>query len=72
MKNNLKRLAVIMRIFPEGTFYSIGMHEYGITLQGKYSADTVRLARKLKFTNGRIDSSGYAEFSRGNIELTLT
>ena len=72
MKNNLKRLAAIMGMFPENAFYSNTITEYDVALQGKLDTKTIKKAQELKFQNTGIDKEGYVLFTRGDIRITLT
>ena len=71
MKNNLRRLNAIMKLFPENSFYTVAATEYGVSCQGRYNANTVLLARKLKFTFS-ISESGYTDGKRGYYNICLT
>lgn len=73
MKENLRRLQLIFRLTrlkPE-MFYSINVTESGLHFQGKFSGEKVNEVKKL-FTNFCLSSNGYVEFSRCNLEITLT
>lgn len=74
MKENLKKLALIFRftmLKPE-MFYSISVSSFTISLQASYSSDFARTCQKL-FKKSEISSdSGFIEFKRNNIRITLT
>jgi hypothetical protein len=71
MKANYRRLAIIMKWFPDA-FYTITFSEFGITLQGYFSPIVIKNARLHKFTHELVDENGYLNMSRGNVEITLT
>jgi len=73
MKNNLKRINVLLEMFPVDSFYTININQSGISLQGVYNSDILLLARKNKFIHGSLcDINGYVEMRRDNICITLT
>ena len=73
MKNNLKKINVLLEMFPVNSFYSIATTQLEISLQGKYNSDIVLLARKNKFINESLCKiNGYVKMRRGNICITLT
>ena len=60
-----------MRLFGYKNFYSVGATEYGVTMQGAFSADVAKRAKGLRFSQA-IEDNGYIRLKRGNIEITLT
>ena len=73
MKNQLRRLKVLLNMFPEDAFYTISIKESSISLQGDYKSENVLLAQKCKFSNAGICGvNGYLQMQRGNIEIILT
>ena len=71
MKDNIRRLQWCLRLFGYKSFYSVGAKEYGVTMQGFFSADVAKKAKSLRFYQ-EIDDNGYIRLKRGNIEITLT
>ena len=73
MKNNMRRLIAVLKLFPETAFYSVEANDYGVKLQGKYKASIIKVARMVKFKNESIrKNNGYIEMNRGKIEIVLT
>jgi len=52
-------------------FYTIGLSEYGISLQGTFHRHKVMFFQGMRFSF-EFDGCGYATFIRGNIKVTLT
>jgi hypothetical protein len=71
MKDNIRRLQWCLRLFGYKNFYSVGATEYGVTMQGFFSADVAKKAKSLRFSQA-VDDNGYIRFKRDNIEITLT
>ena len=71
MKDNLKRLNFLLKIFGHETFYVCTIWEDEIRMQGKYSDEAVRIAKKLRFLQS-VDTNGYAILERGNYHIILT
>ena len=72
MKNNLKRLQVLLTLLNIDIFYSIGVSEYNLTLQGFFKSESVKVILKNKFKQLPISEHGYMEFERDDIKITLT
>jgi hypothetical protein len=71
MKNNLRRLNAIMKLFPENVFYSNTITEYECRLQGRFSQSTIARMKEIKFVVA-IDQDGYVRGERGYYTITLT
>ena len=73
MKTQLKRLNKIfaLTILSVSDFYSIGITESGIILQGHYNSDLVK-RMKLKKSHFVITDNGYLSAHRKNIQIVLT
>ena len=71
MKNNLRRLNRIVKLFPENAFYTCSITDYGVTLQGKFNPQIILKAQELRFT-GLIMANGYMQWIRGCYSITLT
>jgi len=72
MKENLRRLQVLSTLIDIELFYTIGVSDNGITLQGFFKPTTVQLILKNKFKQAPVSPNGYMELERGNIKITLT
>jgi len=72
MKNNYRRLGVILGLFPKNAFYTCTVDDYGVKCQGTLDSNTIILANKLKFAGTIYYEKGWNLFNRGNIEITLT
>jgi len=73
MKKQLRKLDLLFRftkLTPE-MFYSIGISEYVIKLQGHFNSDNAIIIKKL-FGNPKIEDSGFLDFSKNDISVTLT
>lgn len=71
MKENLRRLRLLILIFPCELFYNISVSEYDIKLQGKISTKIIQKANKLGFKYDTYDD-GYICLIRGIYKLILT
>jgi hypothetical protein len=71
MKDNIRRLQWCLKLFGYKNFYSVGATEYGVTMQGVFSADVAKKAKSLRFSQ-EINDNGYIILKRGNIEIILT
>ena len=74
METQLKKLSRISKIECLNPFlyYSITINEGGIQLQGKFHGELVLQLTEL-FGKGKIDGgTGYVNFYRSNIKITLT
>jgi hypothetical protein len=72
MKNHLRRLKIILKIFNENDFYAITLNEGLMHLQGHFDGKLVEKAFKYKFKNTEEYPNGYFELKRGVYEITLT
>lgn len=70
MKNNLRRLKWILRIFGIEKFFSISCDNYSITLYCYFKTDIVKKAQLLKFEY-TIESNGMLQFTRGNYVIIM-
>ena len=71
MKDNLKRLNAILKVFNMNDFYTINIGAYEIVLQGHFNADIVKSCLKLKFEKN-FDLNGYLEFRRHCYRIVMT
>lgn len=71
MEDNIRRLKWCLRLFGYKNFYSVGATEYGVTMQGVFSADVAKKAKNLRFSQA-VDDNGYIRLKRGNIQIVLT
>lgn len=71
MKNNLRRLNAIMKIFGD-VFYDVGIDSYTIKLQGNYKPETIVKAMTYKFNVGACKRTGFILLTRGIYSITLT
>lgn len=72
MKTYLRFFNRIIKIFPDDSFYTCSVDNFGCAFQGKYSPETILFAQKLKFTVTEITVSGYIELKRKKLKITLT
>ena len=70
MKNNFRRTIAVLKLFKENAFYSITFTEFDIKLQGKYTCETVKIAKAARF-NGTVDGTGYVYLTRGLYTIVL-
>ena len=71
MKENLRRLNRIVKIFGADSFYVVSATEYNVRLQGLFKNKTMLKAAELKFV-GKIEESGYLSLTRGKYTMVLT
>lgn len=71
MKDNARKLRLMLRRIDPNLFYVITIHNGIISFQGKFNPQVVIYLRNHKFVNS-ISINGYVEFSRSNIKVTLT
>jgi hypothetical protein len=70
MKDNLRKLRLILRIFPAEWFYIIEVTESTIKLQGYYDPDNIRFChRYMKFD---IDENGFISGNKENLKILFT
>jgi len=71
MKQDLKRLTAILKLFDIEDFYVLTVRSSEVVLQGEFKADIARKAMILKFKQS-IEPRGYLNFNRGNYTIILT
>lgn len=71
MKDNLRRLNRIAKLFPNDAFYVYSIGECDITLQGFYKPDIVKKIQRLKFSVTANDQ-GFTIGTRGPYRIVLT
>ena len=71
MKENLRRLQLIGKVLDLSLFYVLNIYADHISFQGRYNAKLTIKLLTLKFTQS-VTQSGYVEFNRGKITITLT
>lgn len=71
MKDNLRRLNVILKMFPEGTFYVISIWDDEITLQSWTNENIISKARQLKFIESD-EIDGWIHLIRGVFRIVLS
>jgi hypothetical protein len=72
MKNNLRILAALHRMLDLNNFYAVTVYTENINLQGRFHSNTVKRCTANKFKLIPFDNSGYVQFQRGRINITLT
>ena len=70
MKNDLRRLKAVLKMFDEKDFYAVHL-QGGVSLQGIFNAEKAQRCRKNKFQFSLSDG-GYVQFKRKNVFITLT
>jgi hypothetical protein len=71
MKNNLRRLQMLIRIFGPDHFFNCEATNYSASCIGRYNHEMLLKALKYNFKLS-ITSSGYISLTRGNYSITLT
>ena len=71
MKNNLRRLQMLINIFGSAPFYNCEATNYSASCIGKFSPEVLLKALKYKFKLS-VTSSGYLSLTRSNYLITLT
>lgn len=71
MKNNLRRLSFILKMFNAGAFYACAITDSEVSLQGKFNPAVINKLKSMKFHNN-IDNNGYLIMHRYNYNITLT
>ena len=70
MNKQIRKFRLLATFIEMELFYSIGISEYAITLQGKYSPELAKyLLQWFKFESG---DNGYFKAVRNNIQVNLT
>ena len=72
MKNNYRRLGVMLRLFNSCGFYCLTIRDSSVELQGRFHSDIVKKAQKLRFKVNINERNGYVELLRGCYTITLT
>jgi len=71
MKDNLRRLKVLLELLGYDNFYSVSCDNYLVNLQGEYHPTVILKARKLKFTFS-INEVGNTIALRSGYRIVLT
>ena len=71
MKNNFRRLQLMIQIFGSSSFYNCEATNYGVTCIGRFSPEVLLKALKYKFKMN-VSPSGFIWLTRGNYSITLT
>ena len=72
MKNNERRFRAIQKLISIDLFYIISIGKFDIQMQGDFKSETVIVLLSKKFKQLPFSESGYAEFKRGLVKVTLT
>jgi hypothetical protein len=72
MKNNYRRLGVMLSLFQGCSFYCYTVYETTVCLQGRFHSDIVKKAQKLRFKVNINEQNGYVELTRNLYTITLT
>ena len=70
MKNNLRRLDRIIKMFGYDAFYSITPTNYEVSFQGYFNQNIVSRVQSMGFLSNT-DTEGYIIFSRGHYRIIL-
>jgi len=71
MKQNFRRLQMLINIFGSSCFYNCEATNYSASCIGRFSPEVLLKALKYKFKLS-VTSSGYLSLIRGNYSITLT
>jgi len=71
MKNNLKRLQMMIQIFGSSCFYNCEATTYNASCIGRFSPDVLLKALKYRFKL-TVSPSGFIWLNRGPYSITLT
>lgn len=71
MKNNLRKLRLLAKIFDLDKFYIISINSE-ISLQGHFNPLLIKKLQRLKFNITLCDINGYVTARRNNLVITLT
>lgn len=71
MKQNIRRLDRLVKLFGYESFYRVGITIYNVEAQGHFTPEIIKKAMALKFKSS-VSTSGYVELERGNYKITLT
>jgi len=71
MKNNFRRLQMMIIIFGTASFYNCEATNYTASCIGRFNPELLLKALKYKFKLS-VTSSGYLSLTRGNYVITLT
>ena len=72
MKNNLRKLSILLKLIDISKFYGMSVSAWSIMLQGKFDSNVVLTLKRNRFLDTRISDNGFIVFTRGNITITLT
>jgi hypothetical protein len=71
MKNNFRRLQMLIKIFGSDHFFNCEATNYAASCIGKYNHELLTKVLEYKFKLS-VTSSGYLSLIRGNYSITLT
>ena len=71
MKENLRRLSWLVKLFGYKTFYAVRADGYFVTAQGNFNPEIMIKAKVLKFYQS-VGPTGYIELTRDNYKIILT
>jgi len=71
MKNNIRRLQTLLKIFDISHFSCIEATNYSVSCICKFNSEVLLKALKYKFKL-TVSTSGYITLNRGNYYITLT
>ncbi len=71
-KKQIRKLKALDNMIGLNKFYSIAFTSGEIELQGEYSSAIAAKIIKTKFNHIKVDTQGYLNFTRNNINIVLT